>query len=373
MPAVNLLIKPASSLCNMRCRYCFYSDVSDHRCVPSYGMMTLDTLDRIVEKAFAYATGSAGFAFQGGEPTLVGLDFYRTLIRLQKKYNTKGLRVYNSIQTNGLNLDDDWFRFFAEQHFLVGLSMDGTRDVHNTLRPDATGAGTYDAVARTAARLKQFGVDYNILCVVSDPVARHPQKVYHNLKSHGFLQFIPCLDGLDGKPAVYSLTPERYASFLCTTFSLYYQDFMNGRYVSIRNFDNYIQMLLGRPPENCAMNGCCTCYFVVEGDGSVFPCDFYVLDQWKLGNIHTDSLQAMQGSDLARQFVDQSRPIDPACRACRYYPLCRGGCRREREPFSNGQPGLNRLCESHRIFFDTCIDRMEIMAQQLRRQHATPF
>lgn len=358
MPPVNLLIKPASSLCNMRCKYCFYADVSRNRDTLSYGRMEEDTLETLVKRAFEYATGYAGFAFQGGEPTLAGLNFYRKLIELQNKYNTRNLPVYNSIQTNGYALNEEWAAFFAEHHFLVGLSLDGTKEAHNALRLDAKGEGTYDTVVRSTALLEQAGVDFNILCVVNNYVARHPQKVYNNLKKYRYLQFIPCLDDFDGEKESFSLTPQRYGTFLKTTFDLYYQDFMAGNYVSIRNFDNYVRMLQGYPPESCAMNGVCTCYFVIEGDGSVFPCDFYVLDQWKLGNVHRDSLSDLVRSQKAQEFVSMSRHRSDACMTCPYYRLCRGGCRREREPFTDNRPGLNRFCESYKILFSHGISRM---------------
>lgn len=367
MPPVNLLIKPASSLCNMRCKYCFYADVSRNRDTMSYGIMEEDTLEFLVKQAFDYATGYAGFAFQGGEPTLAGLPFYRKLIALQQKYNSRNLPVYNSIQTNGYALNEEWAAFFAEHHFLVGLSMDGTRDVHDALRVDANGEGTYDIVAKSAALLERFGVSFNILCVVNNYVARHPQKVYNNLKQYKFLQFIPCLDDFDGEKRPFSLTPQRYGSFLKATFDLYYQDFMAGNYVSIRNFDNYVRMLQGYLPESCAMNGVCTCYFVIEGDGSVFPCDFYVLDQWKLGNIRDESLSDLLKSGTARDFVSASRHRADACTVCPYFRLCRGGCRREREPFVEEKPGLNRFCESYKSFFAYSTHRMQQMAAMLQK------
>lgn len=368
MPPVNLLIKPASSLCNMRCKYCFYSDVSQNRNTMSYGIMEEDTLEALVKRAFDYATGYAGFAFQGGEPTLAGLSFYRKLIELQKKHNTRNLPVHNSIQTNGYALNEEWASFFAEHHFLVGLSMDGTKEAHDALRVDAAGNGTYDVVTKSADLLERHGVSFNILCVVNNFVARHPRKVYNNLKRFRFLQFIPCLDDFDEKKEVFSLTPQRYGEFLKATFDLYYRDFMAGNYVSIRNFDNYIRMLQGYPPESCAMNGVCSCYFVIEGDGSVFPCDFYVLDQWKLGNIREDALSDLVKSGKARDFIHVSRHRADACIPCPYFHLCRGGCRREREPFAQGKPGLNRFCESYKLFFAYSIHRMQQMAAMLQKK-----
>ena len=358
MPPVNLLIKPASSLCNLRCKYCFYADVSESRQRSSLGMMSLETLEQIVRRAFEYADGFAGFAFQGGEPTLAGLDFFRSLLTFQEKYNAKKLPVHNSIQTNGMLINEDWAKFFSDHHFLVGLSLDGTRESHDALRQDAAGHGTFDRVIRAAETLSRYRVDFNILCVVNNFVARHPRRVYEQLKSYGFLQFIPCLDGFEAEKNAFSLTPARYTDFLRQTFDLYYRDFMSGHYVSVRNYDNYIHMLMGHPPENCAMNGQCSCYCVVEGDGSVYPCDFYVLDDWKLGHVADNTLSEMIASKRAAEFIAASQYVSEKCRSCRYYPICRGGCRREREPFINGHPGLNRLCDCYRTFFDENLNRM---------------
>lgn len=366
MPPLNLLIKPVSSLCNLQCKYCFYADVSQHRQTVSYGPMREETLESLVKRAFAYADGFVSFAFQGGEPTLAGLDFYQRLIELQSRYNQKRIIVNNILQTNGYQLSEAWAEFLSEHHFLVGLSLDGTRESHNSLRVDRLQKGTYDAVVKTADLLEKYHVPFNVLCVVNNFVARHPQKVYDNLKKYKFIQFIPCLDSFDSGKTNYSLTNERYANFLDITFDAYYRDFMNGSFISVRNYDNYINMLMGRLPENCAMNGQCTCNFVIEGDGSVFPCDFYVLDEWKLGNIMSDSFEALQNSALANLFVDISKYKDKACQNCKYFFLCRGGCRRDREPLIGKRPSLNRLCKSYQVFFEHNIHRMMQMAQRIK-------
>ena len=368
MPPVNILIKPASSLCNMRCKYCFYADVSDNRAVKSYGMMNEETLENLVKRVFEYATGYAVFSFQGGEPTMVGIDFYKCLLALQSKYNTKRINVSNSIQTNGYIIDAEWAEFLAKNKFLVGLSMDGTRDIHNSLRIDASGKGTYGKAELAAQLFRKYGVEFNILCVVNNFVARHPKKVYDTLKGYKYIQFIPCLDDFDGEKTEYSLTNDKYAKFLTTVFEEYYNDFISGNYVSVRNFDNYISILLGSAPENCAMRGMCTCYFVVEGDGSVFPCDFYVLDEWYLGNLNNDSFDSMIKSQRALDFVNGSLGKPDECRECKFFRLCRGGCRREREPFVDGSLSQNRLCEAYKAFFSASYGKMIDIAKRLIRE-----
>lgn len=368
MPPITVLIKPASSLCNMRCKYCFYADVSDKREVKSFGIMSDETLEVMVRKIFDYADDYCGFAFQGGEPTLAGLDFYKKLIELQNEYNTKKIKVQNSLQTNGYIIDDEWAEFLAKNNFLVGLSLDGYKDIHNSLRIDANGEGTFDKVMNASKLFDKYKVEYNILCVVNNFVARHSEKVYAFFKKNNFkyLQFIPCLDGFDAKQEDYSLKNSRYLSFLKIIFNNYYSDFIKGQYISVRNFDNYIGILAGQPPENCAMNGVCTCYFVVEGDGSVYPCDFYVLDEYKLGNINSDSFEDMLKTDIAINFVGVSKHIDENCKECKWLQLCRGGCKRNREPCIDGKPSLNIYCSAYKEFFEYSYMKMTEILKRLK-------
>ncbi len=370
MPPITLLIKPASSLCNLRCSYCFYHDVSSHRETASFGVMREDLLETLVRKALAQADGQCMFGFQGGEPTLAGLDFYRRLVQLQKQYNIKNIRIINTIQTNGMLIDDEWAEFLAEHRFLVGLSLDGTREVHDHFRVDEKGNGTYDRVVAAARRLEKHHAEFNILCVVNNYVARYAKQVYQNLKKQGFryIQFIPCLDPFGEeteKGQEYSLSLERFTVFLKSTFDLYYQDFEKGDPVSIRTFDNYVTMIAGYPPESCGMSGICSCYFVVEGDGSVYPCDFYVLDQYRLGHVEQEDFPDMMRTEAAKTFVAESEYIDEACRICRWLPICRGGCRRHREPFIDGRPRKNIYCRAYQEFFAYAYPRMERMAKKL--------
>ncbi len=365
MSSINLLIKPASSLCNLRCKYCFYNDVAENRQVHSYAMMDEATLECLVKRAFEYSLDLAGFIFQGGEPTLAGLDFYKKLIELINKYNVNNVKVTKSIQTNGYLINDEWAKFFFDNDFLVGLSIDGTKQAHDSLRVDANGKGTFERVSATARLFERYGVRFNVLCVVNNFVARHPKKVYEQLKKYRYIQLIACLDAFDGAKQVYSLSEERYGEFLKQIFDAYYSDLMNGNYVSIRNFDNYVNIMLNHPPESCAMNGACTCYGVVEGDGSVYPCDFYVLDKWKLGNVHDNGFKEMLHGDVAKEFVLASVTVPEECKACKYYFLCRGGCRRERQVLGDNSIGKNIHCTAYKAFFEYSTDKLWEIARNI--------
>lgn len=371
MPAVNLLIKPASGLCNMRCAYCFYTDVAQNRCIESYGIMSEEVQTELVKRALDYADGSCVFTFQGGEPTLAGLDYYKRLIELQKLYNRKGVRIANAIQTNGYAIDEEWAKFFAENHFLVGLSLDGPRDVHNFLRVNARGEGTFDRVMETVKLFNRYKVEYNILTVINRKVAENAKAVYSFFKSRsfGYLQFIECIDPFDSQPRDYSLTADDLERFLKISFDEYYKDYQRGHYVSIRSFDNYISMLMGGRPESCGMSGVCTAYQLIEANGDVYPCDFYVLDRYRMGNVMTHTFAELAKSPIAKEFVTESHPISAECRRCRWYPLCHGGCRRNREPFVDGKPSINRFCKAYRGFFEYAYPKMEIMARSILQKN----
>lgn len=364
MPQLSVMIKPASGRCDLRCRYCFYRDEIEKRSVSDFGMMSDETLEALVRQILSEATGSCSFAFQGGEPTLAGLDFYRKLIEFQKKYNISNCKIHNAIQTNGMHLDEEWAEFLKKNDFLVGLSFDGTPELHDMNRIDAGGKDTANRVLKTAKLLEKYDVPFNILCVVGSAAAKHAGKVYRYLTKQGFdyLQFIPCLDPY-GEPRGerdYSLTPQQYSQFLKTVFDLWYKDVKSGRQISVRTFDNWAGMLAGYPPEACGMMGRCQCQFVVEADGSVYPCDFYVFDEYKLGNVKTDSFRAMFESEAAKNFVKPSYEHDPECSGCRWFRLCRGGCRRDRD--DGGKIGRNYYCESYKAFFEYAAPRLAELA-----------
>ena len=363
MPPITVMVKPVSGACNMRCRYCFYADEMTHRKSSVYPRMTGELLDTMVRRVIRSADSSVHFLFQGGEPTLIGLPFFEELVRLERKYNTQRLKITNAVQTNGYDLSDEMIAFFAKEQFLVGVSLDGTDETHDMLRPDAKGLPTSSIVRNAIDRLRAAGVSVNVLCVVNGEVAKHPKEVFCALAPYEYLQFIPCLDGLDGEKRDYSLSSEAYLAFLKATFDCYHQAYLDGHPVSVRNFDNWVAMLMGMPPENCAMVGRCGPSLVIESDGSVYPCDFYALDKWKLGSIAEDSLKRMLASDTEKAFLAESLPVPDACRVCRWYGLCRNGCKRERNP----ETGLNRWCSVHSAFFEYAYDRMNQMAQQLKR------
>lgn len=355
MTGLNILIKPASAACNMACKYCFYKDVAKNRQQAFKGMLSLELMEKIVQKSMECAVNSCSFTFQGGEPTIAGLDFFRQVVKLQQKYEKSNVEIFNAIQTNGYLIDETWAKFFAENHFLVGLSLDGPAELHNQNRVDAEGNGTFNRVMHAAGLLKKYHVDFNVLCVVTGRNARAVEKIYRFFKKQGFrwLQFIPALEPIDTPRgnADYHLSAKAYGDFLIRLFDLWYDDLQHNEYVSIRHIDNWLSMLIGKRPEACDMAGRCAVQFVVEGDGSIYPCDFYVLDEWRMGTVGEMSFEEVQCGTIAEQFISTSLKVPTQCRSCPWYALCRNGCRRDRiEPFSGGD-GRSCYCESYQRFF----------------------
>lgn len=362
MPPITVMIKPVSGLCNMRCSYCFYADEMNRRDVSIYQRMSAQTLENAIRRIFAYADGSVAIAFQGGEPSLAGAAFFQELLRLERRYNSRRLPVTHMLQTNGLHLSDEMLHVLREGSFLLGVSLDGCQRIHDEKRLDSEGKPTWARVMDTIARVRQAGIPYNILCVVDRRVARAADEVFQSLQPHGYLQFIPCLDGLDGAGGPDSLTPEDYGDFLIRTFDAYARCFQSNRFVSVRAFDNWLNYLNGVPMESCDMRGHCSPQLLLESNGNAYPCDFYALDEWLLGNINETSVYRLLRSDKARQFLENSQVPDAECAQCRWAALCGGGCRREREPAVSGRLQHYRLCAGVRRFFDARFPLMQRLA-----------
>lgn len=367
MKSVCLLIKPASSLCDLRCKYCFYSDVAANREIKSYGIMSEETVECLIRKAFTFAgpDQTVSFAFQGGEPTLAGLLFFKFFTETATRLNENNVRISYSIQTNGMNIDEEWAVFLHEHRFLVGISIDGNIETHDSHRIDLMGKGTWNRAVKAFKLLQKYQVATNILCVVSNLCSRNPQKVYAALKKLGasHVQFIPCLDPLDEERGChgYSLKPERYGKFLCALFDVWYQDWAKGNYVSIRLFDDLVYLFMGLPGSTCATNGQCGDYFVVEGDGGLYPCDFYVLDEWRLGSVHDGiTFSQLADSELARKFKERSQSKPQECATCQWRQYCHGGC--PRDWYSLRGEHHNYYCQSFKMLFSHAAPRLQEIA-----------
>ncbi|MCR4622726.1 MAG: anaerobic sulfatase maturase [Clostridiales bacterium] len=349
--SLSILVKPVSGACNLDCSYCFYRDEAAQRLEKRLPPMTEETLTNLISRAFQGSENEVFFVFQGGEPTLAGLDFFNRAVSLQKQFS-RGKRYHNSLQTNGMNLDDKWCAFLKQEDFLVGLSLDGEQTAHDACRKDFDGLGSHARVLASAALLRRHEVPFNVLAVLSRHNTATPEQTYSFLRPFGYVQFIPCVAPIGS--GYEAELPENavLGDFLIKTWELYKEDLLSGHFVSVRMFDNWLQMLMGFRPESCSMDSMCALSVTVEADGSVYPCDFYCLDEWKLGNVNENSFDELFSSPAAQKFISSSAPVDPKCTKCRYYALCRGGCRRLREDPARAELGANRYCEAYRRFFD---------------------
>jgi uncharacterized protein len=348
----SLLIKPASAMCNLDCEYCFYLDRdSDPYGGPGARKMSHETLERLVESWLRYSYPNSTFAFQGGEPTLCGSEFFARLCELQKQYGRNGQNVSNSMQTNAVLLNERWCEIFREYNFLLGVSIDGPEPIHDLYRVNKEGRGTWRQVMRSIELLKKRKVDFNALCVVSAANVEKPKELYKFYKSLGieFMQFIPLAEfDREGNRLPFTPTPEQYGRFLCEMFDLWWPDI---RRVRIRFFDNLAEALAGQKPGACTMHESCDSYAVVEYNGDVYPCDFFVAQEWRLGNIHQDSWVDIARSPVRSAFAAKKGIGHPACNACEYEPLCHGGCPKLREGRHHRFEDLDYYCTSYKMLF----------------------
>lgn len=360
MPPISVMIKPASGRCNMRCKYCFYYSLANSREVADYGIMNEATAERIIDGALNFAQGErVYFSFQGGEPLLAGKEFFSRFFEYADRKNANNSPIHYALQTNGTLIDGEWIKLFKDNSVLIGLSLDGDREA-NRYRMEANYAPAFNKSLAAAEALQSAGVDFNILSVVTGYSAENITSIYRFFTAKGFkyLQFIPCLRPFgDKRESDMYMTVGQYAKYLVTLFNLYFKDYMDGKYTSIRHFDNMVRLFLGQRTEQCGIDGHCSHQFVVEGNGNVYPCDFYCTDEWLLGNIATDDFSSLAKSDKAKRFLMESLSVNPKCKVCEYYKMCRGGgCKRQKED--------RDYCEAYKTFFSLCRPLFYVFARE---------
>jgi uncharacterized protein len=389
-----MMAKPIGPACNLRCTYCFYLEKGALFPDPRNHRMTEEILEAYVRKYIKSQPGREPVAFhwQGGEPTLMGLDFYRRAVELQKTY-AGGRRVTNTLQTNGTLLDDDWGRFLSKGKWMVGLSLDGPREVHDRYRSDAQGRGSFDAVMNGLDVLKRHRVEFNVLTSVTRESCADPLLIYRVLKEQGvgFVQFMPIVERLpddaaeelgldlavgirsgerlDGAPDMtpWSVEPEPYGEFLCTIFDEWVRKDVGS--FAVMNFEWALANYMGRPAGVCQWMPRCGRSPIIEHNGDVYACDHYVYPGYRLGNILTDDLQEMMQSEGQRCFGEAKLESLPEhCRQCPVGPGCWGECPKRR--FLNtpdGDPGLNYLCAGYKKFFTHVAPHFNAIAQLMQR------
>ncbi len=328
--AVHIMIKPVSSKCNLKCKYCFFVDEAKNREIECTGIIDAKTTENIIKSVFKFVHDGITFSFQGGEPTLVGLQYYVDFVKKVNELNTQKTPVTYSIQTNGTLIDKSWCQFFKDNHFMVGISLDGYKDT-NIYRVTKDNKESFDSVINAINLCKEFNLDFSVLCVVTKLVGKNIQQVYEFLKGIGVksMQFIPYISPIKDNGDEFEMTKDEYEAYFGTIFDLYLRDKENRQDINIRDLNNYIRLAYGQKAEQCGMNGLCSRQFVVEANGDVYPCDFYCLDEYRLGNINNDGFSSLCYSKKAMEFIKESFVFPEECKTCEVLNECRcGGCKR---------------------------------------------
>ena len=364
MQPFTLLIKPSGSDCNMDCKYCFYKDRA-----PEVGQgrqrMSDEVLEKLIKDYLELGFPVANFSWQGGEPTLMRLDFYKKAVELQKRYGASGQEVSNALQTNAILLDEKWCRFLHDYKFLVGISIDGPRQFHDYYRRDHSGSGTFDKVMKAIQTCKEYKVEFNTLTLLNKKNTDYPDELFDFFIGNGirYLQFIPCveLDRITGRIADFSVTPQQYGEFLCRIFDRWYEH--GPKDLSIRDFDSILSYCAIGKHTICTFGKQCSDYIVIEHTGDCFPCDFFVEPKWRLGNIFETSIEKLAAGSRKRAFARAKQNLCNKCLVCRHLAVCRGGCMKDKVSFDSHRSRESYFCESYKRFFDYTMPRfMEIAA-----------
>ncbi len=374
-PLTSILVKPSGPDCNLGCSYCFYleketlfPDTTIHR-------MSLETQEELIRQVMQQSGDAISIAWQGGEPALMGLDFYKRAIELEQKYG-HGQQVGNGFQTNGTLLDREWAVFFKKYDWLIGLSLDGPEHIHDRYRLDKGEHPTWKNVEQKAKMLLEDGVAVNAMCCITDYSADRAEELYNYYKKLGltWMQFIPVVekDRLNSlKVASFSVTADKYGLFLTTLFDLWLADFQNGMpTTSIRHFESLFYAYVGMEIPECSFMKECGPYVVVEHNGNVYSCDFFVEQKHKLGNLRHDKLINMLNSKRQDDFGKAKAMLPSKCRVCPWLTKCYGGCTKDRmkDPLDNHQP---RFCEAYKHFFSHADSELMKLASAWKSKQTT--
>ncbi|MBQ7987785.1 MAG: anaerobic sulfatase-maturation protein [Bacteroidaceae bacterium] len=378
-----VMAKPVGSRCNLACTYCYYLEKQVQAGVPDRGVMSDDMLELFVREYIrSRRAPHVCFTWHGGEPLLRGLAFYRRAVELQHRY-AEGCEVSNSLQTNGLLLTPEWCRFLHDEGWLVGLSIDGPRSMHDAFRRDAKGRPTWERVLRAARMLDEYGVEWNAMVAVNTVVAASPSAFYRFFRDElrcRYLQLSPVVecyvdrggrrrlaspDDADAKLAPYSVGSDEWGRFLCGVFDEWVVSDVG--HVFVETFDATLACWMGVAPGICVYGRECGHAAVLEADGSVYSCDHYVFPSYRLGDLATQSLRSLLDDERQRLFGQAKwRSLPHQCRECEWLFACYGECPRLRFCTTpQGEPGLNYLCEGYRRYFRHVAPAMDFMKKEL--------
>ena len=377
-PAFHVMAKPRGAICNLDCEYCYYLRKEDLYQGRSFRMSDQILENYIRQYITAQRVPEVNFAWQGGEPTLMGLDFFRKVVAYQQKYARPGMKIENTLQTNGTLLNDEWCRFLAKNRFLIGISLDGPREVHDVYRKDKGGAPTFDRVVRGVNLLRRHKVDFNVLTCVSAANVHQPLEVYHFLRDEigaEYIQFIPIVErdndtGFQEGTVLTSrsITGKQYGDFLIAIFDEWVHRDVGRVFVQI--FDTALGRWLGAPGGLCVFQETCGKALVMEHNGDLYSCDHFVEPRHLLGNILETPLIELVGSEQQLKFgLNKKASLPRYCRECPVLFACNGGCPKNRTDLTpDGEAGLNHLCKGYKAFFTHIDQPMRIMAGLLRQR-----
>ncbi len=377
------MAKPTGAACNLDCKYCFF--LAKEKLYPgSRFRMADDIQESYIRQQLESQSGpEVTIAWQGGEPTLMGLDFFQRSIELEKKYQKPVTAIQNTIQTNGVLLDEEWCEFFRANNFLVGLSLDGPRAMHDAYRVDKGGQPTFDKVMRAARLMQKNHVEFNILTTVHAANGDHPLEVYRFLRDQvrtRFIQLIPIVERVNDRGEVgnqegnrvtdRSVKPEQWGRFLISIFDEWVRRDVGGVFVQM--FDAALASWVGAPPAMCIFSETCGKAVALEHNGDLYSCDHFVEPKYLLGNIQREPMAQLVGSEQQVKFGNDKRDLLPRyCRECEVRFACHGECPKNRFIHtSDGEPGLNYLCAGYKAFFNHINAPMKIMADLLRHNRA---
>ncbi|HEY3274215.1 MAG TPA: anaerobic sulfatase maturase [Methanocella sp.] len=373
LTAFHVMAKPTGARCNLSCDYCFF--LKKDRLYPGSNFrMSDEVMEAYIRQTIeAHRAPNVTIAWQGGEPTLMGLDFFRRAVALEKKYARPGMEIENTLQTNGVLIDAEWCRFLRENKFLVGLSLDGPRHLHDVYRHDKAGHSVFDRVVRAAKLMQKQRVEFNILCTVNAANSQYPLDVYRFFRDElkmPFLQFIPIVetDGDNGKAVTErSVRPEQYGRFLIDIFDEWVRRDVGSMYVLF--FDGVLASYLRGQSSLCILRPECGDGVALEHNGDVYSCDHFVEPEHLLGNITDTPVGDLVSSPKQQIFGRaKSRTLSQYCRQCKYLFTCHGECPKNRLLTTpGGEPGLNWLCAGLKAFFEHTERPMQVMAELLRK------
>jgi len=379
-PRIHVLAKPTGAICNLACSYCFF--LAKEALYPgSRFRMSDKVLENYIRQLIeAHHSPQVTVAWQGGEPTLMGINFYRRAIELQEKYRKPGMVFENTMQTNGTLLDDEWCRFFKENNFLIGISIDGPRELHDAYRVDKKGNGTFDQVMKGLGLLQKHGVEYNVLTTVNRANADYPLEVYRFLRDEArtdWMQFIPVVNRIDEEGHILyqkgfkvsnnSVLPEQFGSFLSCIFDEWVRNDVGK--VFVQTFEASARKWMGMPSGMCVFEETCGIGLALEHNGDLYSCDHFVEPDYLLGNIMKKEINELATSEKQYRFgQDKRNTLPQVCRECEVLFACQGECPKNRFLTTPaGETGLNYLCEGWKAFFRHIDFPMQILAGLIRR------